>query len=129
MPLRFPKAALFGRPIKPVALGLTVAMLIIWPSAITDEGVLDGSFWGDFIGWWAFGIAAVLITAWWTRWQRLYEFGLQMVFTLMIFRFVASFLVNDGEWTQSGALSIAWAIIAGGSYILEKNSPPGRQDE
>ena len=110
-----------GRPIKPVAFGFFVAMLIIFPSAINDEGVLDGSLWGDFIGWSALGTAIVLFLAWLRRSQRLYEISLQLVFFLMIFRFVGATLVQH-QPTQAGNLALAWAVIAGGSYLLEKSA-------
>lgn len=124
-PMNLPRVRFLGRPIKPVAFGLTVALLIIWPSAITNEGVLDGSIWGDFIGWSAFAIAGIMTWAWWKSSQRVTEIGLQLVFALMIFRFFGSLLVNQ-SWTQAGTLSIAWAIVAGGSFILERSDaePP-----
>ena len=121
-PLRLPKVRFLGRPVRPVAFGLTLAMLIIWPSAITDHGLLDGSVWGDIVGWSALVCALVMMYGWWKSSQRAVEVGLQMVFFLMVFRFVAAFLVGiDVE--QGGFLSLAWAVVAGGSYLLEKADP------
>ena len=111
----------FGRPVKPVAFGLALSMLVIAWAAYTNVGVLDGSDLADLLGGGALIVAVIFTIAWWHRSQRMAELALLLSFIVWGWRFWLIVLVADNRITQEGLwLSLGWAVIAGGSYLLEK---------
>jgi hypothetical protein len=123
-PLNLPKVTVFGRPVKPVALGLGISMCVIAWAAFTDVGVLDGSRWADLLGLGAFTVAGTLFVAWYKRSQSLAEAGLLMSFFVWVTRFMLVILVGNNPISQEGLwLSLAWVVISGGAYLLERADP------
>lgn len=110
-----------GRPVKPVAFGLMLSMLVIAWAAFTDVGVLRNAFLADFLGGAALTCAAVMGTAWWRRNQALAELGLLMASIIWGLRFWLIVLIAGNAITTEGLwLSLGWTAIAAGSYLLEK---------
>ena len=117
-----------GRPIKPVAFALSWSMIIIAWAAFDDVGVLDGSRWADALGVGAIAVSGILVAAWWKNSQQWAEIGLAAAFFLWTTRFLLILLVNNNPITQEGLwLSLGWVVIAGGSYLLEKDDTSGKK--
>jgi hypothetical protein len=111
----------WGRPVKPVALALTITMLIIAWAAVTNVGVLNSSSWADLLAGSALLTAGVLVAGWVRSSQRLAEVGLLLASFVWATRFWLIVLVNPGNITLEGLwLSVCWVVVASGSYLLEK---------
>lgn len=121
-PMNLPGVRIFGRPFKPVAFGFTMSLLVLFWAGWYDRGALDGTFWGDLVGCAAFGIAATLSAAWWFRSQRWSEYGLLATFVLYFWYSFTVSLVNL-EVNVSGLIGLCLAVIAGGSWLLERADP------
>ena len=125
MPLLDMTIKVFGRPVKPVALGLLIICLtIVW-----TEAAMLGAFIGS---WWRIPLAvlascAVGTFAWGcvARSQQVAEFALLTAAATMIFRSTGLFLVF-GPGEQRAWLSFGVGVIAVGSYILERADNSGR---
>lgn len=116
---------IFGRPVKPVAFALGITMLILGAFSIADLGILGASEWSDFLGGAAFAVACVFAGAWWTRSQAAAEWALLGAFFAWGIRLWAILLVQGWHSfsTEGLYLSLAWLILAGGSYLLERADP------
>lgn len=123
-PLNLP-LMVFGRPVKPVALGLVVICLTLTWSNIVDIGVFGQSRWGDLLGVVCALSVVLFMAGWWGRSQALAEHALLAVSAAMIFRSLG-LLFEQGFMQQSVYLSIGVATIAVGSYVLERLDPRGR---
>lgn len=117
--------AVFGRPIKPVALVLMNTMLILGWIGITDNGTLGDSEWADVVGSIAFAVAALFIFSFIKVWQKGAEIAILGAFFVWGVRFWALLLVNGpDEFTHEPIwLSGCWILLAGGSWILERSDP------
>jgi hypothetical protein len=125
-PMNLPNISFLKRPIKPVAFALMVSLLVIAGFAWADEGVLKTSVGADFLGGFALAIAIILFIGWWNNNQVLAEYGLLLSASMWIFRACLIAFLNWGGISQEGLyLSFAWAIVAAGSYLLEKADPKG----
>lgn len=112
-----PGVAVAGRPLKPVALGLTLAMVVIAQSnaRTSDRGVqLPLSL---ILALAAAIAAGTLLAGWIGRWQKVAEIGLLLAFGTYMTR--AAFIFLESGWDQAVFFSVSTAIIAGGSYLLE----------
>jgi hypothetical protein len=108
----------WGRPIKPVALGLSFLMLTLCISNIANAGVFKELWLGDVVAVIAGASAVTLVAGWVVRSQRMAEWGLLMACVVYIVR--ASFLFFfAGPGEQGVWLSLGAATIAGGAYLLE----------
>lgn len=122
-PLNLP-ISFFGRPVKPVAFGLGLYMFAFMAYNILDRGVFGPSRWGDVIAVIAGAALTLLVVAWIANSQRLAEIGLLLSCTVFLIR--GLFLVlTVGFGAEGFYYSIASAIIAGGSYFLERADPQG----
>jgi len=111
----------FKRPVKPVAFGLCFSMFVIAWAAFTNVGVLDGNSLADLLGGAALAVAFVFGLAWWHKSQWMAELALLMAFVIWGMRFwLIVFVAGNGISTEGLWLSAGWAVIAGGSYLLEK---------
>lgn len=122
-PLNLP-ISIFGRPAKPVAFGFAIFMITFTVSNLLDRGVFKASLWGDVVAVVAGAAFTLLVLAWFINSQRLAEYGLLLSCTVFITRgmFLALTLGFD---RQDVYFSLANAIIAGGSYFLERTDPKG----
>lgn len=111
----------FGRPFRPVALGVTILMLsfiAIPVFGLAESHVDSGRGWFDLFNMAAAGTSAgLLITGWWRQSLKLAEWGL-LVATFAYMMRVTHLLIEEpmgsGPWLATGVL-----VIIAGSYILE----------
>lgn len=113
----------FGRPVKPVALGMLMLLAIVTVgNALGLEGMVHPVRPLN-IGLAVMAAAGTLlfIVAWVLNSQRLVEYGLLVAFAIHVIR--GSFLAfTDGLDHVSAWQSLAVAAIAAGSYFLERQS-------
>lgn len=122
-PLNLP-VTVWGRPVKPVGLFLSLSALVVVVINVLDLGILTASAWGDLVGVVMAAAAALLVAGWVTRSQRLAELGLLCAFAAWLFRFWIGGLVVGFDIDHEGVwLSLCWAGIAGGSWALERLDP------
>ncbi len=118
------KMRVLGRPIKPVALGLSLTMLVVFWVNVRDTGRVTDELLAHLLTVLA-GVAFVLLVAgWvWTR-QRLAETGLLLaaatLFTRSMFLYLTGGITEQAVW-----LTLASAITAAGAYLLEKTDDRG----
>lgn len=117
--------SILGRPIKPVALGLTILMVTLTVSNVTGAGVLGDVALSRVLAAGA-AVSAILLTAGWvTGKQGLAEAGLLATAAGNIAR--SSFLMMTyGPGQQSVWLSMGVTVIAAGAYLLETWDASGR---
>ena len=110
-----------GRPVKPVALGIGLAMMAIFAANIDDLGILDGSQWGDFLGGLALAVVMLFFCGWIINSQQLTEWALITAFWVFSVRFwLIIFIVPGHGLGEALWLDLSFMLIAGGSYLLEK---------
>ena len=108
----------FSRPIKPVALGMSLLMLTLVVVNLTNVGELKDTALGDAIAVMAGAAAVCLWAGWLARSQRMAEAGLLLAAVTYVTR--SAFILLDlgpgnmGVWLGAGA-----AVIAGGAFLLE----------
>lgn len=116
-----PNARILGRPFKPLAVGLIMAsgflgmnqFLVLMgfePLVSTPSGSIGG-----------IGLAAVfsvlgMIVSWIVNWQVLYKYSLLLCMGAWVARGFSQ--IMGGEWALA-VFPLAFAMMAGGSYILE----------
>lgn len=109
----------FGRPMKPVAMGVSVLMLTLLTANITQTGVFGSLPLGHIIIALAGVSVGLLVVGWVAKNQVMAEFGLLAATIVYVTR--ASFVLFAFGWQHEGIyLSAGGAIIAGGSYLLER---------
>lgn len=115
--------SIFGRPIKPVSLVLMNTMLILGYIAIADNGILGDSEWADVVGMIAFGVAFLFILGFYKFSQTLAEWALLGAFFVWSVRLWAIIITQgwDVLTRESGFLALMWALLAGGSWLLERS--------
>lgn len=112
---------ILGRPVKPVALALMLTMLILAVANITDIGILGSNPGGDVLAGLSLATAALLATGWVRRSQLIAELGLAAAFFVWGIRFFLGVFVAPHPLITEGIyLSLCWAMVAGGSYLLER---------
>lgn len=112
-----PGVRLLGRPIKPVALGLTLNMLIVAQANFRDMDRGTTPPMSTMLGVMAVVAVTALILGWVLRMQRLAEVGLLV--TVFVYATRAVFIQLTNTWDEAVFFSLAAVIIAGGSYYLE----------
>ena len=115
-----------GRPIKPVAFGMSILMMTLTFINVFDVGLFGNSLLGDVVAVLSFGSFVLLILGWFGNLQPLVEYGLLIASAVYVIR--GSFVMltfglsNEGVWQSFGT-----AVIAGGAYLLERlDSHPRR---
>lgn len=120
-PLNLP-VSILGRPLKPLAFGMAIAMVVLCLAGLFDTGALDGSLWGDVVALIAAASCTSFMAGWWARNQPMAEAGLLLACWVFTTR-AAALLFIGGAGSIAAWLSIASAIIAGGAYVLERTDP------
>lgn len=109
----------FGRPFKPVPLGLAVIMATLLVYNTLNIGIFTDRIGGDVVAV-ASGLAfALLVVSWWLRSQRMLEAGLFLTALTYIGR--TSYLMFVKPEAEGVALGVGIAIIAAGSWLLERD--------
>ncbi len=116
-----------GRPIKPVAFGLSIVMITFIVANIYNTGVLGTSRWGDVVAVLSLAAWGTLNWGWFRNAQRVAELGL-LLSTLVLTIRAIFVLLTLGPSIQSFWLSSGVAVVAGGSYLLERADPRDRGD-
>ncbi len=114
--------SILGRPVKPVAFGLGIYMVAFMAYNLLDRGVFGPSRWGDVLAVVAGAALTLLVVSWVANSQRLAEVGLLLSSTVFFIRGLF-LLLTVGASSEGVYYSIASAIIAGGSYFLERADP------
>lgn len=113
-----PKLMFLNRQIKPVALGVALAMLVLSVFNILGQGRLGDTTLAWFVPVMALASFTLLCGGWWFRSRRLAKWGLLIATFVYIVRSVFLMFIlgiNDiGPW-----LSAASTVIVAGSYLLE----------
>lgn len=117
--------SIFGRPIKPVSLVLMNTMLILGFIALTDKGILGDSEWADVVGLIALGVALLFVLGFYFFSQRMAEWALLGAFFVWSVRLWTIIITQgyDVLTRESGFLALMWALLAGGSWLLERSDP------
>ena len=106
-----------GRTIKPVALGLSVAMFGIAFINITDTGRVTDHWMTHVLSVSAILAFVGLVSGWVLKNQKLAEIGLLLAAVTSFLR--ASFIFFSVGWNVSEWMTTACAIVAAGAYLLE----------
>lgn len=121
--------SILGRPLKPVALGLALLMGILAVWNMTGGDSLGETIWSHLVIPVAAAACAMFIGAWWTGSQRVLEWALLVTVGVSVAR--AAFIPLALGWRGFGEIdmvqSIAVAVIAAGSYLLEADDSRSRQ--
>jgi len=110
---------IFGRLIRPYALAVSLATLVIVWSMVTEAAVgqlLDQAP-GHMVGTTAALAVALLWAGWWMRSDRLMRAGL--IWTTGVWATVGTVLALDIGSQPSMWLAWCWAVASGGAWLLE----------
>ena len=116
LPWRF-----LGRQVRPYALAVSLACVVIFVSMVTESGVgnnLDGP-WGKAIGVAAGLTTVVLWAGWWA--QRAWWMNEGLLLAAATWAAVAAVVLTEGASWPSGALAVCWVVASSGSWLLEVN--------
>lgn len=118
-PDTFPGRLVFGRPFKPVSLGVTILMLglVIIPIFNLGEEGRDAFDW--VTATFALISAGLLIAGWWKDKVQFAEWGLLLGVFAYLLR--TTHLVTREPEGDSVALAVGVLVIIAGSYVLEAN--------
>ena len=109
----------FGRPVKPLALGMTVLMVALTVQNVFHVGAFGDLILGDVVAALSSVAAVTLFLGWWRSSQRMAELGLLLAATVYVTR--SAFLLFIGEPATEGIyLGLGAAVMAGGAYLLER---------
>ncbi len=118
---------IFGRLIRPYALAVSLATLVIIWSMVTEAAVgqlLDQAP-GHMVGTAAALAVALLWAGWWMRSDRLMRAGL--IWTTGVWATVGTVLALDIGSQPSMWLAWCWAVASGGAWLLETTDADTRQ--
>ena len=110
----------FGRPFKPVSLGLVVIMTTLLVYNLTNTGIFGDRVGGDIVAAAAAVSIGLLTASWWARSQWMLEVGLFLACLTYIGR--TAYLLMVKPEAEGVALGLGIIIIAGGAYLLERTS-------
>lgn len=119
---------ILGRPIKPVAFGLTGLMVTICVLNLIDLDHFEDNVLGDFVAVLCAISAGLLIAGWIGKKQWAAEYGLLTAAAVYVIR--GSFVgLLDGLSSEGFWLSLWSATIAGGAFLLERlDTHPTRKE-
>jgi hypothetical protein len=119
------KTLFFGRPIRPFHLAVTIATLVVAITNLTnspDTFLLHAS--SNVLGAFALCSVVLLTIGWWFTNDWSAEWGLLLAVGVWVTRGVYIGITDDGLFVvgtvAAVVLSLAWAVGAGGAYILER---------
>ena len=119
------KTLFFGRPIRPFHLAVMIATSVVGVTNLqSDEETVLLHASSKILALFALTSAIFLIVGWWFSKETVAEWGLLLAVGVWVTRAVYIGITNDGllvlGTTAAVLLSLAWAIGAGGAYILER---------
>lgn len=108
-----------GRAVKPVAFGLALIMLGLCVYNLLGLGTFGATPLASAYAILTALSAGLLVAGWVGRWQQVAEWGLLISCWVLATR--ALFIWLTEGWEERGViLSTGAAVIAGGSYLLER---------
>ena len=110
---------IFGRLIRPYALAVSLATLVVRLSGATSSAVgplVDGGP-GHLVGAGAALAVGLLWAGWWARSEKMMRAGL--LWTTGVWAAVGTILALDIGSQPSMWLAWCWALASGGSWVLE----------
>jgi hypothetical protein len=120
----------FGRPIRPFHLAVmlatgTIAYTLLFRHTRETSGFCQCDATGHLLGYVAVASAVFLLVGWWFRKEWFAEWGLLLAVGVWVTRMVYVLINSESTGTfnstwASAFLSAAWAIGAGGAYLLER---------
>ena len=108
---------LWGRPVKPLALGLIICLTAIVLNAFITTGISAGDY-NHPLAVVAFVTLVLMVWSWVRKSQHLFEWSLLLSAGVFSARAVAV-AIESGQHTLS-MLPFGVAVFAGGSYVLER---------
>jgi hypothetical protein len=121
---RMLRIRVFGRPIQPVAFGVSLYTAILAFAILTDSALgqlLDGPI-GEAVGVVCAAATAALWFGWWARRRDWLQRGLAWA-TAGIVATTITVVIDVGWSSVSAWLSTPVAVIAFGSWLLERADP------
>lgn len=115
-----------GRAVRPYALAVSLATLVIAAATVTNVAVgklLDG-LPGNLIAAMAVATVAALWWGWWARSDRWMTHGL--LWSAGVWAAVGTVLTWEGGAWVSAALAWCWVIASAGAWLLEADDGRGR---
>ena len=119
------KGLFLGRPIRPFHLAVTIATAVV-AYTLFETGEMHWFYHSatHLLGLFALLSSIFLFIGWWWRNEWAAEWGLVLATGVWSSRAVYAMLAGEGllvvnQWA-SVLLSLAWAIGAGGAYLLER---------
>lgn len=109
---------LFGRPLKPLALGMMMLMVTLTVYNVTHSSAFGELILGDVVAVLAGTAAVTLFLGWLRESQRMAEAGLLLAATVYVTR-SAFLLFVGGPVTEGVYLGLGAAVMAGGAFLLE----------
>lgn len=125
---RYLHPVIWGRRIHPVAFGISLYTGILAFAILTDSAIvqlLDGPI-GEAIGLVCAAATAWLWAGWWARRRDWLQRGLSWA-TAGITAVATTIIIDAGWASVSAWLSAPVAVIAFGSWLLERADPQGRR--
>ena len=119
---------LFGRPIKPVALGAALAMVVISIFNFFNAGRFGDLLVGDFVSIVAVIAFVCLNIGWWKNSQFFAELGLLLASGVYVSRSIFLMLIVGFD-DVSTWLSLSTGIILIGAYLLESTDPQSQRQK
>lgn len=115
-PAEIPKVILLGRPVKPMAGGILLALFAVGINGY--QYIAESSGYDKHLAVAATLTLLLMLYSWFLRSQKMFEWSL--LFTAGIFTARAVGVALQIGHPAAGLLPFAVAVLAGGSYILEK---------
>ena len=115
-PAEIPKVTLLGRPVKPLAIGILIALFAIGVNGY--QYIAQSSGYDQPLAVVAVLTLLLMLSSWCLRSQKMFEWSL--LFTAGIFTARAAGVALEVGHPVAGLLPFSVAVLAGGSYILEK---------
>lgn len=127
------KFLFFNRPIRPFHLAITISTLALAISNLDAQGpVLTGKF-ALWVGFWSLITSLFLFVGWFKTNEWFAEWGLLLAIGVWTTRATFAIITfgstpREHPWFAVG-ISIAWAVGAGGAYLLERYDHIMEEDE
>lgn len=115
-PAEIPRVTLLGRPVKPLAIGILIALFAIGFNGY--KYIAESAGYDQPLAIIAALTLLLMLSSWFLRSQKMFEWSL--LFTAGIFTARAAGVAFEYGHLAGGLLPFSVAVLTGGSYILEK---------
>jgi hypothetical protein len=118
----------FGVSSRTFILGYVLGLIALIVGFTGGDGALHNSKWALFLAVGAGVTLVVLTVAVTERSLRLLLWCYQALFFMFMYRALAVVIVEPYD-AQAAILSLGWAALAGGSYLLHQEHAEGRKED